>query len=190
MKKTLLIQLGILTLIIIIAFFTYNYLNKEKKAVEKIDKKTKIKGNKSNKIEDLKYKSSDKNGNIYEILSKSGTIDDKNQNLLILENVNAKIIIKKFDTIYIYADYAKYNKINLNTHFYKNLNLKYIDHNIESDDIFLDYIKKEVKIANNVNYFDKNNRLNADIIELDLITKISKIYMIDEGKKIKALIKN
>jgi len=78
MKKTLLIQLGILTLIIIIAFFTYNYLNKEKKAVEKIDKKTKIKGNKSNKIEDLKYKSSDKNGNIYEILSKSGTIDDKN----------------------------------------------------------------------------------------------------------------
>ena len=61
MKKTLLIQLGILTLIIIIAFFTYNYLNKEKKAVEKIDKKTKIKGNKSNKIEDLNYKSSDKN---------------------------------------------------------------------------------------------------------------------------------
>ena len=32
-------------------------------------------------------------------------------------------------------------------------------------------------------YNDNNNKLNADIIDLDLITKISKIYMIDNKKK-------
>ena len=32
--------------------------------------------------------------------------------------------------------------------------------------------------------------MTADIIEYDLLTKISKVYMIDKTKKIKGLIKN
>ena len=37
---------------------------------------------------------------------------------------------------------------------------------------------------------DKDNKITADIIEYDLLTKVSNVYMIDKNKKIKGLIKN
>ena len=39
-------------------------------------------------------------------------------------------------------------------------------------------------------YKNQNNRLKADEIDLDMITKTSKIYMKDEKNKVKAFIKN
>ena len=50
----------------------------------------------SNQILDLAYKSSDERGNIYQINSISGTVEDRNENILILEDVTAKIIIKNY----------------------------------------------------------------------------------------------
>ena len=42
--------------------------------------------------------------------------------------------------------------VSLDTHFYENVNLIYQDHDIKSDDLFLKYSDKEVKISNNVYY--------------------------------------
>ena len=66
----------------------------------------------------------------------------------------------------------------------------YLNHSIKSEDLFLKYIDKEIKISNNVVYKNQNNRLEADEIDLDMITKTSKIYMKDEKNKVKAFIKN
>ena len=190
MSKPLLIQTVILTLIVSIIFFSYKYLldsNRGKKLNTKEININQLKD--ETRIEELNYVSSDESGNIYKIFSETGKINDEDENLLLLKKVYAEITIK-LETIYIYADNANYNKSNLNTHFYDNVSLIYEDYKITSNDIFLNYVGKEVKISNNVQYNDNNNQLNADIIDFDLITKISKIYMINKKKKITAIIKN
>ena len=201
MSRSLLIQIGILSLIVFIGYLTFLYLNKNEfsKSVDSKELKT-IKETQineqiansqiSSQILDIAYKSSDDRGNIYEINSFSGKIEDKNENVLILEDVTAKIIIKNYSTFLIKSDKAKYNKLNLNTHFFSNVNLYYLNHSIKSEDLFLKYIDKEIKISNNVVYKNQNNRLKADEIDLDMITKTSKIYMKDKKNKVKAFIKN
>ena len=193
MRKSLLIQTAILSLIIIIVFFSYKFFlyeeqNKEGKVLTKINENV-IKKKDSNKIEDLNYSSTDKNGNIYKIFSKTGIVDEKNINILYLRNVKAIIKIKNSGIVNIYSDFAKYNKSNLNTHFYENVKLQFKHHNIDSDNIYLNYVEKAIKITDNVNYYDKDNNMTADVIEFDLLTKISRIYMLDKTKKIKGLIK-
>ena len=201
MRRSLFIQIGILTLIVFIGYLTFLYLNKNEfsKSVDSTEletiKETQINeqianSQITNQILDIAYKSSDDRGNIYEINSVSGKIEDKNENVLILEDVTAKIIIKNYSTFLIKSGKAKYNKLNLNTHFFSNVNLYYLNHSIKSEDLFLKYIDKEIKISNNVIYKNQNNLLKADEIDLDMITKTSKIYMKDENNKVKACIKN
>ena len=78
----------------------------------------------------------------------------------------------------------------LNTHFFNNVNLKYLNHIIKSEDLFLKYMDKEIKILNSVKYKNNENLLEADKVDLDLASKTSKIYMKDKNKKVKAVIKN
>jgi len=193
MRKSLLIQTAILSLIIIIVFSSYKFFlyeqqNKEEKVLAKIEKNT-IEKKDTNKIEDLNYSSTDENGNIYEIFSKVGIVDKKDVNILYLNKVKAIIKIKNSGVINLSSDFAKYNKSNLNTHFYENVKLNFQDHNLTSGNVYLNYIKKKIKISDNINYYEKNNKMTADIIEYDLLTKISNVYMLDKTKKIKGLIK-
>ena len=202
MNKSLIFQIGILTIILIIGYLTFYYLsenNKEKFIKETISKEENEinfnsnlieKPQETNKILDLAYKSSDEKGNIYEINSVSGSIDDSDGNILTLEDVTAKILVFNYGTFLIESDTAKYNKLTLDTHFFNNVNLLYLDHVIKSEDLFLKYIDKEIKISNNVKYNNNKNYLEADEVDLDLVSKTSKIYMKDKSQKVKAIIKN
>ena len=194
MRKSLLIQTAILSLIIIIVFFSYRFFlyekkNNEENLLTKTDKNS-VKKKDANLIEDLNYNAADESGNVYEIFSKIGIIDKVDTNILYLEKVKAIIKIKNSGIVNVYSDFAKYNKSNLNTHFYENVNIKFKDHAITSNDVYLNYITKKIKIADNINYYDKDNKMTADVIEYDLLTKISKVYMLDQNQKIKGLIKN
>ena len=202
MNKSLVIQFGILTVILLISYFSFSYINntniselidlsKSNKNKE-IQLKTKVSGDslQSNKILDLSYKSNDEKGNIYEIKSVSGSVDEEDVNILILENVTAKILIFNYGTLLIKSHKARYNKLSLDTHFFDKVSLVYQNHGIKSDDVFLRYIDKEVKISNNVKYNYENSLLESDEIYLDLISKTSKIYMNDQDQKVKAIIKD
>ena len=193
MRTSLLIQTTILLIVIVIIFASYKFFFYENQTKE-VNILTRTEKNdikkEDNLIEDLNYNSSDENGNVYEINSESGVIDEKDINILYLKNVKAVIKIKNSGVVNVYSDFAKYNKSNLNTHFYENVSLKFRDHNIASNNIYLNYLEKKIKITNNISYYDKNNKMTADVIEFDLLTKISKIYMLDKANKIKGLIKN
>ena len=193
MRTSLLIQTTILLIVIVIIFASYKFFFYENQTKE-VNILTRTEKNdikkEDNLIEDLNYNSSDENGNIYEINSKSGVIDEKDINILYLKNVKAVIKIKNSGVVNVYSDFAKYNKSNLNTHFYENVSLKFRDHNIASNNIYLNYLEKKIKITNNISYYDKNNKMTADVIEFDLLTKMSKIYMLEKTNKIKGLIKN
>lgn len=195
MSKQLKIQLGIFVLIVVLfSYFYYSVskednIDKQNLSLSNLDTKE-VNENFSNKISDIKYKSSDKTGNQYEISSASGESEIKNPEVLNLIDVEGKISILNKETVLIYSDFAKYDKDSLNTHFYGNVRLIYGNHNINSDDLFLNFFDKQTLVKNNIYYTDQQNKLFADIIEIDLMTKISKVYMLEKQKKILVEIKN
>ena len=201
MTRSHFIQFSIMVLIILLIYFTYNYINKSgrdlnivektesNKLVEKkISKKEETLD--KNVISELTYKSLDDSGNVYEINSDSGTIQENDKSTLLLKNVKANILVYGYGTVYIFSDNALYNKVSLDTHFYENVNLIYQDHDIKSDDLFLEYSDKKVKISNNVYYESENSKLIADEVTMNLLNKVSKIYMTNKNKKVKAIINN
>jgi len=195
MSKQLKIQLGIFVLIIILfSYFYYSVskednIDKQNLSLSNLDTKE-VNENFSNKISDIRYKSYDKTGNQYEISSASGESEIENPEVLNLVDVEGKISILNKETVLIYSDFAKYDKDSLNTHFYGNVRLIYGNHNINSDDLFLNFFDKQTLVKNNIYYTDQQNKLFADIIEIDLMTKISKVYMLEKQKKILVKIKN
>tara|TARA_B100001769_G_scaffold28944_1_gene18996 strand:+ start:285 stop:863 length:579 start_codon:yes stop_codon:yes gene_type:complete len=189
MSSKLLIQLGVTLLIaLILLIFYYFFFTNDKPFIkeDKVDIDNQI----NNKIVDLKYTANDIDGNSYIINSEYGEISDLDSNELKLEGVKAIIEIKNSESVIIFSDYANYNKVTLNTYFYDNVKLTYIGHIITSDKMFLNYVNKDINIQENVVYEGYNNKLLADIIEIDLVTKFSKIYMLDKYGKVKVNIKN
>jgi hypothetical protein len=88
MRTSLLIQTTILLIVIVIIFASYKFFfyenqTKEVKILTKTEKNDIKKDD--NLIEDLNYNSSDENGNVYEINSESGVIDEKDINILYLK---------------------------------------------------------------------------------------------------------
>tara|TARA_Y100001958_G_C21240091_1_gene567521 strand:- start:2710 stop:3318 length:609 start_codon:yes stop_codon:yes gene_type:complete len=202
MNRSLIVQISILGMILVISYFAFTYINKNsnddliensiQKKENQIISKVKVDNDdtETNKIIDLSYKSNDEKGNIYQINSTSGSISGADENILILENVNAEISIFNYGIFFIKSDKAKYNRLTLDTHFFNNVNLNYLNHIVESEDLFLKYMDKEIKILNSVKYKNNENLLEADKVDLDLASKTSKIYMKDKNKKVKAVIKN
>ena len=47
-----------------------------------------------------------------------------------------------------------------------------------------------MKISNNVYYESENSKLIADEVTMNLLNKVSKIYMTNKNKKVKAIINN
>ena len=189
MSSKLLIQLGITFLITLILLIFYYYFFVNDKAFIKEDI-VNVDNQINNRIVDLKYSANDIDGNSYIINSEYGEISDSDSNELKLQGVKAVIEIKNSESVIILSDYANYNKVTLDTYFYDNVKLTYIGHLITSDKMFLNYVNKDINIQENVVYEGYNNKLLADIIEIDLVTKFSKIYMLDKYGKVKVNIKN
>ena len=189
MSSKLLIQLSITLLITLILLIFYYYFFANDKAFFKEDN-VNVDNQINNRIVDLKYTANDIDGNSYIINSEFGEISELDSNELKLQGVKATIEIKNSESVVILSDFANYNKVTLNTYFYDNVKLTYIGHLITSDKIFLNYENKDINIQENIVYEGYNNKLLADIIEIDLVTKFSKIYMLDKDGKVKVNIKN
>ena len=188
MSSKSLIQSGIVFVIAIILLLNYLIFFKKNDDLVKINK-AEINNNVDNKILDLKYNAIDEDGNSYVIESAAGKVSEKEKNLLILEKVTGVIKIKNSEDIIILSDFANYNKTTLDTYFYDNVRLTYDGHSIDSNELFMNYIDKNINIKNNVRYKGLNNKLYADIVEIDLVTKFSKIYMLDKQEKVKVELK-
>ena len=184
MNKKIFIQIGLFSLILLIIFIAYSYYFETLK-VDVLKTNQELKPNVENRIIDLKYTASDKEGNSYVITSDFGQISKENENVLNLESVNAVIALNDADKIFIYSDHAIYNKLDLNTFFYDSVKLIYNEHNVTSEKIYLNYANKEVKIEDNIVYKVQKNKLTADVVDIDLISKKSKIYMLQDQKKVK-----
>ena len=188
MNIKILIQL-LLFIILVSTAVTYYYFYKNNKTnmnVNKINNNNEISINKnsSNLIKNISYASTDNLGNKFTIKSKTGEINIDSPNIVYMTNVEAIINLINSDPIVIKSNYAKYNKINYETNFKENILLTYQTHRITSQNLDLSFENNLATIYNKIVYDNNDIRLSADILEIDLITKNSRIFMDNKYKKI------
>ena len=175
-----------LTIFFVGSFFIYsNYFQKEKAALNKNLEVEEEKSSNSNIIKDIKYSSKDLKGNEYIILADEGEIDLDNSDIIFLKKVKAFInLIENKETITVVSDFGKYNSINYDTIFSQNVKIKYQDNTIIGDYLDFSMMKNLLIISKNVVYTNPNNILKADVVELDTITKDTKIFMYNSTDKV------
>lgn len=144
----------------------------------------------TNQMNGIVYNSTYLDDNNYIIKAEFGEFSADDPGLMILTNVTGTIFLKNSETIEISSKKARYDSVGYNTNFSENVLITFNDHQINSDNFDLFFDKKLSTIYNNIIYRNLNTMLHADKIDIDLITKNSKIYMFDESRKIKAKILN
>ena len=137
-----------------------------------------------NIIENVSYLSKDVNGNEYTIIAKKGEIDASDSNVIFLTKVDATIKLVDGNLVLISSDFGKYNTNNFDTIFSKNVIINYLENKIIGEYLDFSISRNSMIITKNVQYSNSNNTLNADVIEMDIKTKDTKIYMHGDLKKV------
>ena len=114
--------------LIIIFFFYYKYFSSSKGALiteitESVSSNSEIIQSQNNLIKDMSYETTDDQGNKYLIYSEYGEVNADEPDIILMKNVVAKIQLFEKDTIYINSLSAKYNIINYETNFNKDVQL-------------------------------------------------------------------
>ena len=183
-KKIYLQSFLIFILLIISLFIFFKYLKKTSlKNNLKISTEQSVNSGES-LIEDLKYLSTDKDGNEYKIEAKKGNIDKDNPDIIYLENVSAIISLKESDFISIKSKFAKYNTRNYDTLFNDTVSIDYGEHLLSSNFLDLSFQNSFVSIYDNVKYLSGISSLSADRAEIDILNKKTKIFMENSDKKV------
>jgi len=193
MNKKVIIQLLLLIAIfgIIISVF-FIYFNKEKNTKEAniitskaID--TEIDSETGTLIKDISYSFSDPSGNYYELFSELGEIDISDSDKMLMTNVTANIYLQNSSSIKIVSKYARYNKMNHETNFFENVEVTHLIHKANSENLDISFKNNIAIMYNNVVYNKPGTQLIADRLEIDLISKNTKILMDNKSEKIKII---
>lgn len=193
MYKKILIQFLLLITIFIIVFATFFlYFNKKEKLKTSSlpiikEKKLLIDDETGTLIKDINYSFSDLSGNYYELRSKVGKIDINNPDKIFMTNVVATIYLVDASPLKITSNYANYNKINHETSFFENVNVTHLIHKATSENLDISFNDNLASMYNNIVYNKPGTNLKADRLEIDLITKNSKIFMDNKTEKIKII---
>ena len=202
MWKKISIQLILLSIAFFSIFYVYNLYFKTKDNIkinqsDIVQNKSSddINNNKSNfdidsennLIKNLSYFSKDNLGNEFIIESKNSELNLDNLDIISMENVSAKIIMVNSEPIYVTSNLAKYNNENYETTFTDNVLIVYLDNKIRCEKFYISIKNNFANVTDNVIYENSKGKLIADTIEIDLITKNSKIFMNDKNKKITVL---
>jgi LPS export ABC transporter protein LptC len=179
-KKTGLQVIMVLTIIIISLWFYLKYFTKnfegvkETQVIEKIDENQ---NSTSTYINDINYVSTDVRGNKYQITAKLAEIKIENSDLMFLTDVIAFVFVKDKDTVKITSNFGKYNSKNYDTIFSENVIVVYPEHKITGEYLDFSFLTNLGIFTTNVVYTGEKTNLFADVIEMDLTTKDTKIFM-------------
>ena len=193
MYKKIIIQFLLLVVLfgIILSVF-FLYFNKEKNQKETSLKTSKILNSEIDNetktlIKDINYSFSDPSGNNYELFAELGEVDIKNSDKMFMTNVKALIHLKNSPPIKIVSKYANYNKIDHETNFFQNVELTHLVHKATSENLDISFNNNKALMYRNIIYNKPGTQLTADRLEIDLITKNTKIFMDKKSGKIKII---
>ena len=166
-----------------LVILTYLQLFK-KKDIEVTQEKNSYEKYNTNIIEDVEYNTIDKDGNEYLIKAKLGEIDFSNPSIIFLSQVNALIKLADSKEVVIVSDFGKYNSENYDTIFSKNVIIDYLDNKITGEYLDFSLERNSMIISKNVIYNNVENVLEADLVEINIRTKNTKILMYEQDKKV------
>ena len=190
MKKKIFLKIVLILSLIIITWFVYSeYFKEDKNKLSKsVNPTSEIEEEavyNSNIIKNIKYISRDLKGNEYTLLAKEGEIDLNYSDIIFLTDVTAYIkIAKNSQLIVISSNYSKYNTINHDTIFSKNVKIDYVDNIITGDYLDFSMMNNLLIISRNVIYKNLENTIKADVIKLDTTTKNTKIFMYNSNEQV------
>ena len=203
MKKKIILSFIVVLFLIILNHFFFKNLDKDQlynsnnnldiknekeklkeKLEEKLKEKLEEKSYSSNTIENVKYSSSDPEGNEYTIIASEGEIDIKNSQTIFLKDVKATIKLKNSDIILISSGFAKYNAANLDTIFTESVVIENLENKIIGEYLDFSMLRKTIIISKDVVFNNNSNILKTDVIEIDIDTKNTKFYMYEKDKKV------
>ena len=138
----------------------------------------------SNIIKNVNYVSKDAKGNEYIINASEGEIDYANSDIIYLTDVHALINLNNSENVTITSDFGKYNTNNFDTIFSKNVIINYLENKITGEYLDFSMKRNSMIISRNVIYMNIENVLLADVIEMNIETKDTKIFMYENNKKV------
>ena len=193
MYKKIFVQLLLLIILFTIIFFTF-FLYFNKKENLKIsnlpiveEKDSLIDDETGTLIKDINYSFSDSSGNYYELFSDVGRVDINNSDKIFMTNVVATIYLLDSSPVKITSKHCNYNKINHETSFFENVKVTHLIHKATSENLDISFKDNMASMYNNIVYNKPGTNLKADRLEIDLITKNSKIFMDNKTEKIKII---
>ena len=168
------------------------YFNKEKNQKETSLKTSKILNSEIDNetgtlIQDINYSFYDQSGNYYELFAERGKMDLKDSEKMFMTDVTATIYLKNSSPIIIVSKYANYNKIDHETNFFENVELTHLIHKATSENLDISFNNNKASMYKNIVYNKPGTKLNADRLEIDLITKNTRIFMDNKSEKIKII---
>tara|TARA_B100000780_G_scaffold188256_1_gene132316 strand:+ start:1453 stop:2049 length:597 start_codon:yes stop_codon:yes gene_type:complete len=193
MYQKVIIQILLILLICIALFFSYKFYFSEgtKKKLETVlinenqEKTDQI--DRGNIIKNISYNSFNSLGDIYEITAEYGEINSKNANIIIMNNVNARITDKDKDKnkIKVSSNFAIYNTLTYETNFYDDVLVLYAETSIKSKNLDFFFEKNLVYMSNEIVYKNSNTELEADNLEINILSNDVRLYMNNKNEKIK-----
>jgi len=190
MKKSLVFKTTTILFFLILILFFFNKTTKKKEVVNNDIISVENDNYNSNMIRDVRYISKDARGNEYILNASEGQIDLSNTKIIFLNNLVAKINLNDKSEINIISDFGKYNIDNYDTIFSKNVIVTYMDHEIKGNYLDFSLSRNSMIISKDVIYTNLNKSLEADVIEINLRTKDTKIFMHEQKKKVNVKSKN
>jgi len=188
--KNKIVVILLIILFIGLSFYLYPKIFDKKKVEEIVIIETEEISAESNIIKDINYTSDDGKGNKYIINAVKGEIDYSNTNIMFLTDVEATIKLNNSNNIVITSDYGKYNTENFDTIFSKNVISKYLDNKITGEYLDFSLNRNTMIMSKNVIYTNPENILKADVIEMNLDTKNTKVFMYKSNEKVNIKSKN
>ena len=181
MKKKIFIQFLLALSVFLIFFSIYLIYFKDISEIE-TPTLTQENENQENILVNITYESIDSSGRKYIIKAESGMLDGEKPDLINMINVKAKIILLDNSIIYISSLKAEYNTVNYDTKFQKDIKLNFLENDIFCDNLNILFKDNLLEAYNDLIYKNLDIILRADKIEIDLLTKNSKIFNFDENK--------
>ena len=191
MKKNKIVKIFFIFFIIFAIFLIYfKFFKTENKIVKNEEIIIENEVYSSNIIENVNYSTKDADQNEYLITALKGEIDYTNPNIIYLTNVKAEIKLNNSDNIIIVSDFGKYNSDNFDTIFSKNVLITYLDNKINSEYLDFSMNRNTMVISKNVIFNNLENILEADVIEMNIKTKDTKVFMHEKNKQVNIKSKN
>ena len=184
LKKKIIIIFFLVPIALTVIYLIYSNNKQTNKMIELENKIEEDTAYNSNIIREVNYTSRDTDGNEYVINALKGEIDYSNSNILYLTNVTAEIKLKNSGKITISSDYGKYNSDNFDTIFSKNVIINYLQNKITGGYLDFSLDRNLMIISKNVIYTNLKNILKADVIEMNLETKDTTIFMYENEKRV------